>query len=100
MSKDTIIHDRRLQTAQAEARKLERSIDRAYSKCETLHSFVQSANWKGSARDSFLSYLDIIKQYHAELKEAAPLQTQALENIDSYKNNFRHHALVRKVKRL
>lgn len=100
MSNDMIIHDRTLQKAQTEARNLERSVNRAYSKCEKLHSLVQSANWQGSARDSFLSYLEIIQQYHAELKEAASLQTKALNNLERYKRDFLHHPSVKEVKRL
>ncbi|GAF65117.1 hypothetical protein BTS2_2015 [Bacillus sp. TS-2] len=100
MSKDVIIHDHRVQEAKAAATKLKSSIDTTYNQSKTLLYYVQSSSWKGSARDSFVTYLEIIIQYHQDLKETAALQTKALNNIEKHKNDFQNDATVREVKNL
>lgn|SRR5690554_769398 len=90
----------RLGQAQEAARALERSINLTHRKCEELISYTQSASWSGKSRDAFLTYLEIIYQYHNELKEAAALQTKALNNLEGYFKDFNNDGAVKEVRNL
>lgn len=94
------INNYRLGEAKAAAKSLESSIKNSYKQCEELISYTHSATWSGKARDSFLTYLEIIYQYHKDLKEAASLQTKALNNLEGYFNDFNNDGSVRKVRNL
>ncbi|QTN00541.1 hypothetical protein ERJ70_15300 [Sediminibacillus dalangtanensis] len=94
------IDGNRLNEARAAARTLESTIDSTYEQCEQLISFVHSAKWSGKSRDSFLSYLEIISQYHKDLKSAAALQTKALNNLHRYIDDFRNDSSVKEVRNL
>lgn len=94
------INDAQLKIAKNAANQIERSIRSTYHECETLISFVQSAKWKGQSRDTFLTYLEIIQQYHHDLHEAVKLQTKALNNIEGYKQDFKNDPTVKEVRRL
>ncbi|MFU0791782.1 MAG: WXG100 family type VII secretion target [Virgibacillus proomii] len=90
----------RLNEARVAARSMENAIRASYDQCEELLSYVQSAKWSGKSRDSFLSYLEIIAQYHKDLKEAAVLQTKALRNLSDYINDFSKDSAVKEVRNL
>jgi uncharacterized protein YukE len=94
------INDYRLGEAKSAAQALENSINTTYQQCEELISYTQAATWDGQARDAFLTYLEIIYQYHNDLKEAAALQTKALNNLEGYFNDFQSDSAVREVRNL
>ncbi len=94
------INSDRLSEAKKAAASLESSIKGSYKQCEELISYTHAATWSGKARDSFLTYLEIIFQYHKDLKEAAALQTKALNNLEGYFNDFNNDGSVRKVRNL
>lgn len=79
---------------------LENSMDTAYSHCKTLKSMVYSASWKGEIRDQFITYIEIIEQYHKELNDILEMQTEALGNIEKYRNNFSNDLFVKAVNQL
>ena len=85
---------------QQHATELEKSIKLSYQYCLALKSMVNSASWKGEARDQFLTYIELIEQYHEEIKEVIPLQTEALKNIEKYRNDFSKHISVKAVNEL
>ncbi|MUK87587.1 hypothetical protein GMD78_04125 [Ornithinibacillus sp. L9] len=97
---DVKIDGSKLNEAKAAARAMESSLKSTYRQCESLISIVQSASWKGKSRDAFITYLEIINQYHKELKEAATLQTKALNNLEGYIDDFKKDSSVREVRNL
>ncbi|MBC6310990.1 WXG100 family type VII secretion target [Listeria sp. FSL L7-1582] len=87
-----------------EARKLAKEIDTAlknsYTDATSLQSFVHGVTWKGKSKDAFVAYLDIIVQYHKDVKSAMKEQTKALENLETYIEAYDSESKVREVKNL
>ncbi|MFP7493396.1 hypothetical protein SFC66_06360 [Terribacillus saccharophilus] len=100
MAEDVVINQDELDIAIESANTLKDTVDNTYEQGQDLLSLVQGSQWKGKSRDSFLAYLELLLQYHAELKDAAQLQKKALENIQGYQNDFSNDSLVREVKSL
>lgn len=100
MAKDVMINQAELETAKSSAAELKESLDNTYAQGEALLSLVQGSSWEGKSRDSFLAYLELLLQYHADLKDAASLQKKALDNIENYQSDFQSHNAVREVKSL
>lgn len=94
------IHEDKVNQAKAAAKALEQSVDKTYEHCEQLISYVQSAEWSGKSRDSFLTYMEIIQQYHQDMKSAVEKQTKALNNLDGYVDDFLQDSSVREVRNL
>ena len=95
-----IIHEDKLNEAKVAAKELEQSVDQTYETCKQLLSYVNKAEWSGNARDSFLTYLEIIEKYHQEMKNAVKKQTKALNNLDGYMEDFLKDGSVKEVKNL
>lgn len=95
-----IIHEDKLNEAKTAAKVLEKSVDQTYETCKLLLEYVNKAEWSGNARDSFLTYLEIIEKYHKDMKEAVKKQTSALNNLDGYMDDFLKDASVKEVKNL
>ncbi|MDS9473272.1 WXG100 family type VII secretion target [Sporosarcina pasteurii] len=94
------IDGRKVDEALAAAKSIEASIKSTAKTCESLLSFVRSANWSGNSRDSFLSYLEIILPYHKEMIDAVEKQTKALNNLEGYINDFQQDSSVKEVRSL
>ena len=94
------IYEERVNEAKAAAKNLEQSIKTSHDTCEQLISYVSAAEWSGKARDSFLSYLEIIQKYHKDIELAVELQTKALNNIEGHKNDFLQDSSVKEVRNL
>lgn len=94
------IHNAETVQAKSAAKALERSIEAAYRDCGTLIARVESAKWSGKSRDTFLSYMELIEQYHKELVSIVKLQTKALDNLEGYKKDFLQDSAVSEVKNL
>lgn len=97
---EVIIHSRNLGEAKQLAMNLENAVRRTHRNCQTLISTVAAASWEGKTKDAFLSYLEIIEQYHAELNEAVKLQTTALQNLESYISQFPQDSRVKRMKNI
>lgn len=95
---DVVIDQSKLEEAKQLASKVENSVKRTHMYCETLVSTVASSTWKGESKDAFLSYIEIIEQYHAELSEAVKLQTTAMNNLESYIAEFPQDNRVKRMK--
>lgn len=95
-----LIHDEKVREAQIAAKELEKSLKTTYEQCQQLLSFVHSAKWSGKARDSFLTYMEILEQFHKDMVEAAGKQTKALHNLDGYRSDFLQDSSVREVRNL
>ncbi|MFP7493407.1 WXG100 family type VII secretion target [Terribacillus saccharophilus] len=100
MAENVQIDGTELDRAQKAARKLRDSIEKAYGQCEALQQSATVDGWEGKTNASFITYLELIKQYHADLKDAADLQCQALENLTGYRYDFMNDALVKEVRHL
>lgn len=97
---NVIIHKNNVAEAKKAAKALETSIDTTYNTCETLTSYVLSASWEGKTRDSFITYMEILKQYHQEMLATVKEQTTALNNLEGYTNDFRQDSNVKAVRNL
>lgn len=82
------------------AKEIEQSMKTAYEYCSTLKATIYGSSWKGKSRDAFLTYVEIIAQYHKELNEILSKQTKALKNIEKYRDNFSNDSMVTEVKQL
>ncbi|MFB6468429.1 WXG100 family type VII secretion target [Cytobacillus sp. Hz8] len=94
------IHDDKVKEAQVAAKALEQSIQTSLTSCNELVSYISGAKWSGRARDAFLSYLEIIQQYHTDMLDAAKKQTKALNNLDGYYQDFLQDCSVKEVRNL
>jgi uncharacterized protein YukE len=94
------INGNKLNEARTAAKAIETSLKTAYEQCGTLLSYTQAANWDGKSRDAFITYLEIIHQYHNDLNEIVKLQTTALNNLNQYINDFEKDSSVKEVRNL
>jgi hypothetical protein len=99
MGKVEII-DSDLQQAISYSKAIQEALNTSYEKSNDLKSFVKSAKWSGSTRGAFEAYLDLITQYHRDMKHIMEKHTKALENLNTYVRNFEDTADVRKVRNL
>ncbi|KGL46534.1 hypothetical protein BMT55_14735 [Listeria newyorkensis] len=87
-----------------EAKKIANDIDKAlktsYDDATKLKDYVNSVTWKGKSKKAFVAYLDIIVQYHKDVKSAMKEQTKALENLENYIEAYDSESKVREVKNL
>ena len=97
---DVVINENKLSEAKQLASRIERNVKRTHMYAETLISTVASSDWKGESRDAFLSYIEIIEQYHAELTESVKLQTKAIRNLENYINEFSQDNRVRRMRNI
>lgn len=79
---------------------MNKSVERAHGYCLTLKDTTESVSWKGATRDQFITYIEIIEQYHTKLNEILQLQTEALDNLADYCEDFRNEGIVKAVNRL
>lgn len=100
MANKVEISSSKLNEARTAARAIETSLKTAYEQCGTLLSYTQSAKWDGKSRDAFITYLEIIHQYHNDLNEIVKLQTTALNNLKRYMNDFKNDNSVKEVRNL
>ncbi|WP_077306404.1 hypothetical protein [Terribacillus halophilus] len=77
MAEDVQIKSSELQRVQRAAKRLQASLDKSYEQCEALLKAANVDGWEGKSRDSFLTYLD---------------------NLRDYKYDFLNSALVREVR--
>ncbi|NRD77650.1 WXG100 family type VII secretion target [Bacillus sp. BRMEA1] len=94
------IYGNKVNEAKAAAKALEQSIEKTYEQCVHLRDYVNSAKWSGKARDSFLTYLEIIEKYHEGMKSAVHKQTKALNNLERDFDDFLQDGSVKEVRNL
>lgn|SRR5690625_1667599 len=97
---DVLIDESKLSEAKENANKIKNSVRRTEQYCETLISITSSSSWKGKSRDAFLTYLEIIIQYHRDLTSAVELQADALKNLEQYIGEFPQDSRVSKVRNI
>lgn len=97
---DVLIDKDKLNDAKQDANSIKNSVKRTEQYCETLLSITSSSSWKGKSKDAFLTYLEIIVQYHHDLSEAVDLQKEALQNLEQYIGEFPQDSRVSKVRNI
>lgn len=80
--------------------KVDAAVAETLKKCELLQGAAASAKWQGEARDVFESYLDIIHQYHQDLKKATALQEKALQHLLSDCGKYHQFYEVEAVRKM
>lgn len=100
MFEELKIDENLLNDAEGYAEQLKNSINDSYQGAEKLKQTVLGASWKGEARDTFLTYLELIMQYHKDLNDTASLQEEALKNLRGYKIDFQAHPKLQELRNL
>ncbi len=86
--------------AKAQAKIVETSLSAVHKQCQSLISYVNGAKWDGKTRDAFLTYIELIEKYHAEVKKQYKKQRKALNELQDYEADYEEQFIVREVKRL
>lgn len=94
------INDSDLQQAIYYSKAIQEALYTSYTKSNDLKSYMKSAKWSGSTRRAFEAYLDLITQYHKDMNCIMRKHTKALENLNTYMENFENCEGVRKVRKL
>ncbi|WP_099223946.1 WXG100 family type VII secretion target [Listeria costaricensis] len=86
--------------AKTSAKQVEDSLEATHTKCKKLVKYVKDAKWKGKSRDAFLTYIELIEQYHEDVQKAYKKQRKALKNLDGYITDFKDGKEAEEVRRL
>ncbi|MBC1487313.1 WXG100 family type VII secretion target [Listeria seeligeri] len=86
--------------AKASAKIVGESLDATHKKCKAVISYVEGASWSGKSRDAFLTFMEIIEQYHADVKKNYKKQKKALNALDDYVKDFEDTSYAKDVKNL
>ncbi|EUJ33939.1 hypothetical protein MFLO_01935 [Listeria floridensis FSL S10-1187] len=97
---DVKISAEKVETAKQQAKIVEDALSSTHKKCKAIISYASSAKWDGKARDAFLTYMELIEKYHAEVKKEFKKQSKALKNLNGYLADFEDTSEVREVKNL
>lgn len=97
--KVTIYGDKVIE-AKTIAKEIDNSLKTTYTQAKDLQNYVNGVSWKGKSKKAFVAYLDIIVQYHNDVKSAMKEQSKALENLEKYIKAYDSEAKVREVKNL
>lgn len=79
---------------------MEKGVSETLAKAKALQTKVESANWKGKAKKSFVAYLDLICQYHEDLHTAVKKQKKAVKSLKTDISAFDDLAEPSKVRGL
>lgn len=69
-------------------------------KCKSVISYVEGASWSGKSRDAFLTFMELIEKYHADVKKNYKKQKKALTALEDYVEDFENTSYSKDVKRL
>ncbi|MBF2476206.1 WXG100 family type VII secretion target [Listeria seeligeri] len=86
--------------AKASAKIVEKSLETTHEKCKAVISYVEGASWSGKSRDAFLTFMELIEQYHADVKKNYKKQKKALNALDDYVKDFEETSYAKDVKKL
>ncbi|WP_088825896.1 WXG100 family type VII secretion target [Listeria goaensis] len=97
---DLVFDGSKVEEAISSAKVIEDSLQTTHEKCTAIVQYVNSAKWSGKSRDAFLTYMEIIEQYHADVNKNYKKQKKALKNLKSYSGDFEESSISREVKNL
>lgn len=75
-------------------------LEDSYNECVSLHGFVRGSEWGGESKLAFLTYLEIVMQYHGALSSAFDAQTSALESLDNHYDDYYSNNKVKGVRNI
>ncbi|MBC2175198.1 WXG100 family type VII secretion target [Listeria booriae] len=100
MADKVTIYGDKVGEARTIAKEIDIALKNSYDDATSLKSYVNGVTWKGKSKKAFVAYLDIIVQYHKDVKSAMKEQTKALENLEKYIEAYDSESKVREVKNL
>lgn len=100
VEKEVVIDGSKIIQAKQLSVEIERAVKRAHISCKNLIATVNTASWRGKNRDTFLTYLEIIEQYHAELNQALKYQTKAIKNLEANISQFPSDNRAKRMKNI
>lgn len=65
-----------------------------------MKAYVESGKWSGKTRDAFLSYLELIIELNADMKDALKDHTSALDALEKHIEDFSKLSEVQEIKNL
>lgn len=86
--------------AKKSAKVIEESLGTTHEKCKAVISYVEGASWSGKSRDAFLTFMELIEQYHADVKTNYKKQKKALKALDDYVKDFEETSYAKEVRKL
>ncbi|MBC1614474.1 hypothetical protein HB937_14215 [Listeria welshimeri] len=57
-------------------------------------------SWSGKSRDAFLTFMELIEQYHADVKKNYKKQKKALKALEEYVEEFENTSYSKDVRNL
>lgn len=100
MADKVTIHGDKVGEARTIAKEIDTALEDSYTEATDLKTYVDGVTWKGKSKKAFVAYLDIVVQYHKDVKSAMKEQTKALENLENYIEAYDSESKVREVKNL
>ncbi|EUJ47065.1 WXG100 family type VII secretion target [Listeria fleischmannii] len=97
---DLFFDGSKVEEAISSAKLIEDSLQTTHKKCTSIVQYVNGAKWSGKSRDAFLTYMEIIEQYHADINKNYKKQKKALENLKDYSGDFEESSISTEVKNL
>jgi hypothetical protein len=78
---------------------IEKHVGDSLKKAKELKAYVESGKWSGKTRDAFLSYLELIIELNADMKDALKDHTAALDALQNARETiFQSSVKCRKSK--
>ncbi|EBF5848113.1 WXG100 family type VII secretion target [Listeria monocytogenes] len=88
----------------AEAKKsaeiVEKSLESTHKKCKSVISYVEGASWSGKSRDAFITFMELVEQYHSDVKKNFKKQKKALNALEDYVEDFENTSYSKDVRNL
>ncbi|MEC1262250.1 WXG100 family type VII secretion target [Bacillus swezeyi] len=86
--------------ALSHAKAIEKHVSDSLNKAKELKSYVESGKWSGKTRDAFLSYLELIIDLNADMKDALEDHTSALNVLEKSIDDFSKLSEVKEIQNL
>ncbi|MEC3606120.1 WXG100 family type VII secretion target [Bacillus glycinifermentans] len=86
--------------ALSHAKAIEKHVSDSLSQAKELKAFIESGKWSGKTRDAFLSYLELIIDLNADMKDALKENTSALDALEKSISDFSKLSEVKEIQNL
>lgn len=86
--------------AHSHAKAIEKHVGDSLKKAKELKAYVESGKWSGKTRDAFLSYLELIIELNADMKDALKDHTAAIDALQMHIDDFSKLSEVQEIKNL
>ena len=89
-----------LETAIHLSKDISDEINESYQTVSELKSFLETARWSGQTKLSFQAYLDLIHQYHNDLKGIMKDHQTAVQDLKTSIDEYNNSSEVASIKEL